>query len=77
LRCTPRAARVKACRARAALRRQILKSPAPGLADSASLNFLRRLHACYRRDSANELQSRKIPRMPAQSNSRRYIMHAE
>ena len=77
LQCTPRAARVKACRARAALRRMILKSSPSGTADLASLNLLRRLHTRYRKASADELHSKRIPCMPAQSNSRRYVMHAE
>jgi RNA polymerase sigma-70 factor (ECF subfamily) len=76
LRCTPRAARVKACRARAALRKLILKSSPSGIVDAASLNLLRRLHTCSRKNTVNE-HSTRIPRIPAQSNSRRYVMRAE
>ena len=77
LKCTPRAARVKTCRARAALRRLILKASPSGTADAASFNLLQRLNACNRKNSSNELHSTRIPRMPAQSNSRRYVMRAE
>jgi RNA polymerase sigma-70 factor (ECF subfamily) len=77
LKCTPRAARVKTCRARAALRRLILKASPSGTADAESLNHLQRLNARNRKNPSNELHSTRIPRMPAQSNSRRYIMKAE
>ncbi len=77
LNCTPRAARVKACRARTALRKLILKSQPSGADDPASLDLLRRYNALCRKNSAGESSSRRIPRMPAQSNSRQYVMRAE
>jgi len=75
LHCTPRAARVKACRARAALRRLILKSSLSGADASTSLNLL--LRACRRKNPVKEIRPTRIPRLPAQSHSRRYVMHAE
>jgi RNA polymerase sigma-70 factor (ECF subfamily) len=77
MKCTPRAARVKACRARTALRNIILKSSPAKAEEAESLNLLRRLNACRRRKSTGELPASRIPRMPAQSNSRQYIMRAE
>ncbi|MBN1568298.1 MAG: sigma-70 family RNA polymerase sigma factor [Acidobacteria bacterium] len=76
LKCTPRAARVKACRARAALRKLILRSSPSGIMDAAALNLLQRLHSSRRKESVDEHKAR-IPRIPAQSNCRRYIMKAE
>lgn len=77
LQCTPRAARVKACRARAALRRLILQSSPAGAADSVSSNFFQRLNSRRRKNSAKEIYSQRIPRLPAQANSRQYVMCAE
>lgn len=77
MKCTPRAARVKACRARTALRNIILKLSPTGAEEAESLNLLRRLNTCRRKKSADKLPASKIPRMPAQSNSRQYIMRAE
>jgi RNA polymerase sigma-70 factor (ECF subfamily) len=50
LHCTPRAARVKACRARAALRRLLVGSSAAEADHSVSANFLQKLDACCRRN---------------------------
>jgi RNA polymerase sigma-70 factor, ECF subfamily len=50
LNCTPRAARVKACRARAALRKLLLGSSAAEIDYSAPVNFLQKLDACCRRN---------------------------
>jgi RNA polymerase sigma-70 factor, ECF subfamily len=77
LNCTPRAARVKACRARAALRKLILKSVPAEMEHSESFRFLQRLNDCYRKDGVNEPSPVCLPRLPAQSNSRRYVMRAE
>jgi RNA polymerase sigma-70 factor, ECF subfamily len=49
LNCTPRAARVKACRARAALRKLLLGSSANDDAYSTPSNFLQKLDACCRK----------------------------
>lgn len=77
LQCTPRAARVKACRARAALRKLILKPSPAETARSASSNIFQRLNNCFRKDAMQERPRPRLPRIPAQSNSRRYIMRAE
>ena len=77
MKCTPRAARVKACRARAALRRLILKSSPAGSAYAPSSNLFQKLRACCRKDSTKELKPVRLPRLPAQYNSRRYVMRAE
>jgi RNA polymerase sigma-70 factor, ECF subfamily len=77
LKCTPRAARVKACRARAALRRLILKHSEEGTAHSAALRFFQRLNAFYKKDAVKERNPVRLPLLPAQSNSRRYVMRAE
>jgi len=74
--CTPRAARVKACRARAALRKLILKSSASDGAQAPSSLF-QRLSSCCGRDGAQERPRPKRPRIPAGPNSTRYIMRAE
>jgi hypothetical protein len=50
LHCTPRAARVKACRARASLRRLLLGPSAAETAYSASTNLLQKLDDCCRRN---------------------------
>jgi RNA polymerase sigma-70 factor, ECF subfamily len=50
LNCTPRAARVKACRARAALRKLLLGAPAAEPDYSTSTNLLQKLDACCRRN---------------------------
>jgi RNA polymerase sigma-70 factor, ECF subfamily len=50
LNCTPRAARVKACRARAALRRLLLGSSPNETAFPAPTNFLQKLDACCRKN---------------------------
>ncbi len=75
--CTARAARVKACRARAALRRLILQSASTGSPQSASSSIFQKLSNCLRKGAAHETAARRYPRIPAQSNSRRYVMRAE
>jgi RNA polymerase sigma-70 factor, ECF subfamily len=50
LHCTPRAARVKACRARASLRRLLLGPSAAETDYSAPTNFLQKLDECCRRN---------------------------
>lgn len=75
--CTPRAARVKACRARMALRKMILKSSRPGTAYSPSSNIFQRLNGLMQKDSIQEQPRPGYPRIPAQSNSRQYVMRAE
>jgi RNA polymerase sigma-70 factor, ECF subfamily len=75
LRCTPRAARVKACRARAALRKLIFKSS--GTANTESTNIFQTLNDCFRQNAVEEPPRPRLPRLPAQSNSRRYVMRAE
>jgi RNA polymerase sigma-70 factor (ECF subfamily) len=75
--CTPRAARVKACRARTALKKLILKSAAPGPKCSPSANFFQRFLASYRNIDSTDPRAARYPRLPAQSNSRRYVMRAE
>ena len=77
LKCTPRAARVKACRARSALRKLIVQSSSSGTADPGALNLLRRLNASRRKSPSKEVHSTRIPCLPAQSNSRQYVMRAE
>jgi hypothetical protein len=77
LQCTPRAARVKACRARTALRRLILQASPKGAVDFESLSLLRRLNACRRKNTAPKTHAGLIPGLPAQSNSRQYVMRAE
>ncbi len=77
MQCTPRAARVKACRARTALRNLIQKSPSSESGEAESLNLIRRLNACRRKKYIGEVQTARIPGMPAQSNSRQYVMRAE
>jgi RNA polymerase sigma-70 factor (ECF subfamily) len=77
LQCTPRAARVKACRARATLRKLILKSSSAGTAYPASSSIFQKLNDCNLRDAAQELPRPRFPKLPAQSNSRRYVMRAE
>jgi RNA polymerase sigma-70 factor, ECF subfamily len=77
LECTPRAARVKACRARASLRKLILKSSPSETEHSASFGFFQRLHTCCRKNMSKERNPVRLPLLPAQSNSRRYVMHAE
>jgi RNA polymerase sigma-70 factor (ECF subfamily) len=77
MKCTPRAARVKACRARAALRRLILKSSPAEASRTASCNLFQRLHACFGKDATKERSPVRMPCLPAQSNSRRYVMRAE
>jgi RNA polymerase sigma-70 factor, ECF subfamily len=77
LQCTPRAARVKACRARTALKKLILKSSSEETTQPATFNIFQRLSDCFRRDAAQMLPQTRIPRLPAQSNSRRYVMRAE
>lgn len=72
LQCTPRAARVKACRARAALRKLILTSSRAG-----TTTIFQRLNDCFRTDAAEEMPHPRYPRLPAQSNSRQYVMRAE
>jgi RNA polymerase sigma-70 factor (ECF subfamily) len=77
LHCTPRAARVKACRARAALRKLILKSSYEEAADSTSSNIFQKLNDGFRGDAkTNQLRCR-VPKLPAQSNARHYVMRAE
>ena len=75
--CTPRAARVKACRARAALRKLIVQWSPSETAASESIRFLRRIHTCRRKRSSGSALAARIPAMPAQANSRRYVMRAE
>jgi RNA polymerase sigma-70 factor (ECF subfamily) len=77
LQCTPRAARVKACRARTALRKFILQTSPSGSVDSESLSILRRLDVCRRKVSAPKPYTALIPGLPAQSNPRQYVMRAE
>jgi RNA polymerase sigma-70 factor, ECF subfamily len=77
LRCTPRAARVKACRARAALRKLLLKTTREESVSSASFGFFRRMNTGDRKETATERDTVKLPRLPAQSNSRPYVMRAE
>jgi len=50
LKCSPRAARVKACRARAALRRLLIGSSSMDTAHRSSPNLIERLDACCRRN---------------------------
>jgi RNA polymerase sigma-70 factor (ECF subfamily) len=57
LRCTPQAARVKACRARAALRRLLMESCQEIAENFSSSNLMRILDACCRR------QSRRVPQV--------------
>jgi RNA polymerase sigma-70 factor, ECF subfamily len=57
LNCTPRAARVKACRARAALRKLLLGSSAAETDYPASNNFLQKLDACCRRNLPKSSQT--------------------
>jgi len=65
--CTPRAARVKACRARAALRR-LLMGPSAAEADySNANNLLQKLDACCRRNQTKRAR-------PARSNPIRGFM---
>jgi RNA polymerase sigma-70 factor, ECF subfamily len=61
LHCTPRAARVKACRARAALRKLLLGSPAAET-DCSSTNLFQKLDACCRRNQTKSSRTvRPIP----------------
>ncbi|NLV32410.1 MAG: RNA polymerase sigma factor [Acidobacteria bacterium] len=57
LRCTPQAARVKACRARAALRRLLMESCQEIAENFSSSNLMRILDACCRR------QPRRVPQV--------------
>jgi len=75
--CTARAARVKSCRARMALRKLILKSSSEGSARSSSASIFQRLNDCCQKRYPNAQGSPKLPCLPAQSKSRRYIMRAE
>jgi hypothetical protein len=59
LQCTPRAARVKACRARAALRRLLLNTSPSDTTRPVSSNMLERLDACCRRNLAKNATPRK------------------
>jgi RNA polymerase sigma-70 factor, ECF subfamily len=77
LQCTPRAARVKACRARVALRKLILKLSCGETARTESSSIFRRLGNCSREEAVRKLPRPRLPRIPAQSNSRRYVMRAE
>jgi len=77
LQCTPRAARVKACRARTALRKLILNSSEMGTMRSISSGTVQRLHDCFRRDAGQETPRPRMPRIAAHSPSKRYIMRAE
>jgi RNA polymerase sigma-70 factor, ECF subfamily len=77
LQCTARAARVKACRARTALRKLILQSACADTARYASSNIFQKLNDCFRKNAVEELPRLRLPRIPAQSNSRRYVMRAE
>jgi RNA polymerase sigma-70 factor (ECF subfamily) len=77
LRCTPRAARVKACRARTALRKLILKSSESDTERSASSGIFQRLHDGFRRHAVQEPPCSRLPKLPAHSRSKRYVMRAE
>jgi RNA polymerase sigma-70 factor (ECF subfamily) len=69
LKCTVRAARVKACRGRAALRKLIFKS--------YRAEALRRSGAGRRRDLDKGLMSAKFPHLPVHSNSAQYAVCAQ
>jgi RNA polymerase sigma-70 factor, ECF subfamily len=71
LKCSPRAARVKACRARAALRKLLLGSPSTETAYRTSPNFMQRLDACCRRN-----QTRRSPAV-RQSPMRGFVPYAQ
>lgn len=75
--CTPRAARVKACRARTALRKLILKSSSEKSEYSESDNLFQRLSNCRLKRDPQDARAAKLPGLPAQSRQRRYIMRAE
>ncbi|HTY61822.1 MAG TPA: sigma-70 family RNA polymerase sigma factor [Acidobacteriota bacterium] len=77
LQCTPRAARVKACRARTALRKLILKSSGTDTERSASSGIFQRLRDGFQRNAVQEPLCSRLPKLPAHSRSRRYVMQAE
>jgi RNA polymerase sigma-70 factor, ECF subfamily len=71
LKCSPRAARVKACRARAALRRLLLGSSSVETTYITSPNLMQRLDACCRRNQP------KRPRAVQASNIRGFMPYAQ
>lgn len=65
LNCSPQAARVKACRARAALRRLLLRSCEEMTASFSSSDLMQILDACCRQ---NPPKRQRMPRMPQLRN---------
>jgi RNA polymerase sigma-70 factor, ECF subfamily len=70
LKCSPRAARVKACRARAALRRLLLRPSCAETAYSTRPNLMQRLDACCRKNQS------KPSRSPRQNHIRGFLPYA-